>query len=127
MYDVIGYYPFDTTTETYGEPFCATCAPLHSEGVCDCCSAWTLATAQPIDSDMDSDTPTHCVICESIIPHTLTVDGVAYVFEALELGTGRPEILAMWRETYAEDMADTRREIERIGLEWAQEDALRGN
>ena len=54
-----------------------------------------------IDSTTEVDTPTHCAICERLIPHQLTEDGMTYVREHCENGTGRPEILAAWRDAYA--------------------------
>lgn len=106
-FDVIGFYP--NMGDFYGEPFCAACAPKHADNACadkgNCCSPWVLSDAGPIFRDSESDTPTHCVACEALIPHALTLDGAAYVWEALQIGTGRPEILAMWRKAYAADIA----------------------
>jgi hypothetical protein len=54
----------------------------------------------PIFSDSEADSPTHCTQCEALIPHALTNEGHRYVREALAENTGRPEILAMWKEAY---------------------------
>ena len=100
-FDVLGYYPL--LGDAYGEPFCADCAPWH--GVkCVCCQPWDIEKAAPIFRDSESDTPTHCVACEALIHHSLTTDGVGYVYEALQIGTGRPEILAVWRDAYAHEL-----------------------
>src|SRR5213595_2157138 len=36
-----------------------------------------------IFTDTESDTPTHCSVCESLIEHALTGEGYAYVTEAI--------------------------------------------
>lgn len=104
MYEALGFYPLHG--DAYGDPFCADCAPKHADGACtpECCTPWTLDEAEAITSDMEADAPTHCTACEALIHHSLTPDGAAYVWEALEIGTGRPEILAVWRDAYAREI-----------------------
>ena len=37
-----------------------------------------------IFADTESDSPIHCARCDSLIPHKLTPDGLAYVLEAIQ-------------------------------------------
>ena len=48
----------------------------------------------------ETDSPTHCENCEALIYQPLTSDGVEYVREAVKSNSGRPEVLATWREAY---------------------------
>lgn len=54
----------------------------------------------------EADAPTHCRLCEAVIPHALTDEGLTYVAETIASGEGRPEILAMWVEAYGTDLED---------------------
>lgn len=105
----IGFYPFSKGVGAYLEPVCADCYERHGmddEGGdrCDAltCCGWRRDDSEPIwETAGESDTPTHCAVCEALIPHRLTREGYAYVAEALALGSGRPDILAAWRAAYA--------------------------
>jgi hypothetical protein len=93
---VLGYYVDCDTAH------CADCVDLEGwEGFED----WDEPLA--ISAWDESDTPTHCAICESLIPHGLTSDGLAYVAEhfdrAVAVDGGRRCIVRAWVETYAED------------------------
>ena len=104
-----GYYPFIPRAGAYLDPLCASCFERHGlsdeDGDrCDSltCCGWRREDAEPIwEASGASDTPTHCVVCEALIPHPLTREGYAYVAEALLIGSGRPEILEAWRREYA--------------------------
>lgn len=60
----------------------------------------------PINYDDESDTPTHCSVCEALISHALTGDGLEYVWEGVtELlihDTGRACIVSQWWEEYGD-------------------------
>lgn len=95
----IGYYP--SAGDFHLDPACPDCHEAHGIDRCECCMAYVHDDSEPIFDDSSSDTPTHCTFCEAIIPHRLTREGYDYIAEALTFGQGRPEILAVWRETYA--------------------------
>lgn len=65
-----------------------------------------------ITSSDESDTPTHCGICEALIPHQLTNYGMDYVREALADAVkadnhfGRRAIVRAWVEEYLPEHAD---------------------
>jgi hypothetical protein len=63
----------------------------------------------------ESDTPTHCHVCEALIPHRLTPDGYAYVGERLRDhladGGGRAEIQRAWFDAYGDGLDDETREL----------------
>lgn len=68
----------------------------------------------------ESDTPTHCAVCEDLIPHALTPEGYAYVEEYLEHASthdGRRAIVRQWVEEYLED----EEALERV-KDWPLED-----
>lgn len=98
--DVLGYY--------YGEamagPFCMACHDAITEPG----AGWPAEYSEdhhPIFRDSESDAPTHCALCESLIPHALTPDGIEYVREAvrsLRDGDGRAETVRQWRDRYLE-------------------------
>jgi hypothetical protein len=48
----------------------------------------------------EADTPIHCGRCFTLLDCTLTDDGREYVREALADGSGDPEILRQWRDTF---------------------------
>ena len=54
----------------------------------------------------EADTPSHCELCEALIPHDLTPDGIEYVREAVQAciddapGAGRRGIVEQWRRQY---------------------------
>lgn len=50
---------------------------------------------------MESDTPTHCTDCGEVIRHRLTLDGRAYVADAVTFGGGDPDTLRAWLDAYA--------------------------
>lgn len=54
----------------------------------------------PIFYGTEADTPTHCARCGSLIPHSLTDDGYAYVRDQLRRPGGRPEVKAQWADAY---------------------------
>lgn len=101
MLEVIGYYPFMTGAGAYLEAACPSCHEAHGIDRCECCYGYAHDDSEPVYADTSSDTPTHCTHCEAIIPHRLTREGYGYVADALAFGSGRPEILAAWRATYA--------------------------
>ena len=49
----------------------------------------------------DSDTPDHCGQCGIFLENSLTGDGEQYVKDAIQNGTGDPEVLATWKEFYS--------------------------
>ena len=75
-----------------------------SELLCDqCTTAHQASDPENVGLGVfETDTPTHCDKCETLIFEPLTREGVEYVREALTLNDGRPEVLAIWRETYAD-------------------------
>ncbi len=83
----------------YGTFLCADCAywadpdETHSDD-------WA-----PLGID-ETDSPTHCEECKALIWEPLTSDGIAFVRAALARGDGRAEVLATWREAYAEYLTD---------------------
>lgn len=54
------------------------------------------------DGGGEADCPNHCDCCGVFLENPLTTDGVAYVLDALESGDGDPDVLAEWREFYAD-------------------------
>ena len=92
MYEPIGYYTPD------GDAICADCYGGHGE-------------ATPVFPDSETDSPSHCVQCEALIPEALTAEGIRYVREAVEARTtGRGCILRQWWEAYGDLMVDAYRE-----------------
>lgn len=93
--EVIGYYVGE---DMFG-PYCPNCyaATMTPDG-------------EPRESDTpifacghEADTPSHCGLCEALIPHDLTPDGVEYVRDAvrrLQAGEGREEIVRQWQDYY---------------------------
>lgn len=55
----------------------------------------------------ESDTPDHCDTCGVFLENPLTPDGVAYVRQALEDGTGNRSVLDTWREFYADELEES--------------------
>jgi hypothetical protein len=49
----------------------------------------------------ESDTPDHCGNCGVFLENSLTGDGEQYVKDAIQDGTGDPEVLATWKEFYS--------------------------
>jgi len=49
----------------------------------------------------ESDTPDHCGGCGIFLENPLTGDGEQYVKDAIQDGTGDPEVLATWKEFYS--------------------------
>ena len=88
--NVLGFYPV-IDGQIVEDAICIDC--VRSNQI-DVPQEW-----EPIFHDMEADTPTHCSMCEALIPHTLTTDGMEYVREAI-LSGGRPEILAQWIMEY---------------------------
>jgi hypothetical protein len=74
-------------------PFCADCIA----GMGDDQSG---PDFHPVFFTDEADTPTHCEKCEALMVHDLTPDGIAYVREALQAGTGRREVRDAWRNAY---------------------------
>ena len=101
MFEPIGYYPFMRGAGAFLDAACPECHERHGQDRCECCYGYDHADSEPIWDSTESDTPTHCVHCEALIPHRLTREGYAYVAESLVLGSGRPEILSEWRDAYA--------------------------
>jgi hypothetical protein len=54
-----------------------------------------------IFEDSESDTPDHCADCHAFLGTALTLDGYAYVVEALIGATGRPDVLREWFDAYS--------------------------
>jgi hypothetical protein len=52
------------------------------------------------DGGGESDSPQHCDMCGTFLDNPLTPDGLEYVKEALQRGTGAPDVLATWRDAY---------------------------
>lgn len=98
MMRAIGYYP--SAGSFYLDAACPSCHEKHGAGRCSCCVQYVHDESEPVFHDSESDTPTHCAFCESLIPHRLTPDGREYVAEALHVGSGRADILAAWSEAY---------------------------
>lgn len=97
----LGYYP--VRSDVILDPMCPLCVPKHADGACppSCCAPWSLANAEPIFHDTESDTPTHCAECSELIPHALTRDGLEYVADAVTFGGGDPDVLRAWLNEYA--------------------------
>lgn len=66
---------------------------------CEDCVPGDVEDHDPIWSWSESDTPTHCAKCESLIPHTLTSDGLEYVAEHYRDDPESP-IVAQWVAEY---------------------------
>jgi hypothetical protein len=73
-----------------------------------------------IFNDTESDTPTHCVKCQAVIRHDLTVDGTTYVTDAIaefisDGSSHDADCMAQWWDAYSDtlDAADLREIIER--------------
>lgn len=75
----------------------------------------TLADENTFDSDQypkgpysngggESDTPQHCDHCGAFLDNPLTDDGRQYVAAALADGRGAPDILAIWRVRYSDQL-----------------------
>lgn len=54
----------------------------------------------------EADTPSHCSVCDALIPHELTPDGIEYVREAVRDAAENPDdtwragIAGQWRDYY---------------------------
>lgn len=80
----------------------------------DCAQA--VANSDPIGSDTESDTPTNCRDCETLIQHALTDEGYRYVRDAImdffsarfmsNEVAGRACILRGWWEAYGPEAFD---------------------
>ena len=80
-YEILGHYPVYGDLQL-GDPVCAHCRDTKGHGsICECCTEWV--ESEPIFADSESDTPTFCTICESLIPHGLTQEGISYIAELL--------------------------------------------
>jgi len=61
-------------------------------------------------ADSESDTPTHCAVCETLIDHGLTSDGYAYVADAIlrhvesKGKDGRACIVRAWYMEYGDGL-----------------------
>ena len=101
---VIGYYI------TCDDAICEECAPADFED--GDYSEWRGFEdwSEPIAilSDTESDTPTHCAECESLIGHALTSDGYEYVAEHIANAArddgGRRCITRQWWERYGSEL-----------------------
>jgi hypothetical protein len=108
--DPIGYWL------TCDDAVCTACAP--SGFAEDDFSEWPGFESwdEPliITAEDESDSPTHCSVCESLIEHRLTSDGYAYVAQAMaehlsemdshpDDRTGRACILKAWWNAYGDD------------------------
>lgn len=52
------------------------------------------------DGGGEADYPQHCGSCGEFLENPLTEDGIEYVKQAIEDGTGNAAILAQWKEFY---------------------------
>jgi hypothetical protein len=52
----------------------------------------------------EADSPQHCDRCWRLLDFSLTSDGIEYVREALQDGSGDPQVLAEWREAFADQL-----------------------
>ena len=91
MYEPIGFYTQD------GDPICADCHDGNPDDAA-------------VFPDSETDYPSHCRKCETLIPEALTADGVRYVAYALTAPTGRECILAQWWEAYGDLVVDAYRD-----------------
>ena len=58
----------------------------------------------PWFEDESIDYPAHCGECHVFLENRLTADGVHYLEQAFSLPDGRADVLALWREFYADDL-----------------------
>jgi hypothetical protein len=85
---------------------------MHGPYCPDCYAEMGLAggdTDTPIFAyGHEADAPSHCAVCEALIPHDLTPDGIEYVREAVREAaenpgdTWRAMITGQWRDRYLE-------------------------
>lgn len=79
-----------------GEHYCDNCTPTKDENNND---------VQPIFAESETDSFSHCCVCEELIPENLTVAGMDAVLRKMEAylihREGRPEILHQWAERVA--------------------------
>lgn len=82
----------------------AECADCHDPDAWAGFEDWV----EPIHifAGTEADAPTHCTVCEALIPHALTEEGLAYVAEMLADDGGRPEIEAQWVEEYGNQLEE---------------------
>jgi len=91
LMEILGYYPV-INQEIIQDPICADCVKFNGHGKnCPCCEPWDIDAAEPIFSWTESDTPTFCTACSSLIPHNLTREGLEYVRDWLQDPGGLPE------------------------------------
>jgi hypothetical protein len=99
MYEPIGFYVDCDAAE---------CAYCHEPESWKGFESWTEPLA--IFADSEADTPTHCAVCEELIPHALTPDGYAYVRESLieaqRDSRGRQCIVRQWVEEYLDEESE---------------------
>jgi hypothetical protein len=66
-------------------------------------------------AESEADSPTHCHVCEALIPHRLTREGCADVAERLrehlDGNGGRAEIQRAWFDAYGDGLDDETREL----------------
>lgn len=78
MNNILGYYPVigDSIMEN---AICDVCVNHRGHGSsCTCCGQWDIDQAELIFSWSESDTPTWCCVCDSLIEHNLTGYGLEY-------------------------------------------------
>lgn len=93
--NVLGYYPV-INDQISDDAICADCQRFVVQHT----GQPTPPEWEPIFYNMEADTPTHCVGCRALIPHELTSEGYAYVWSALQEGTGDREVLDAWKDLY---------------------------
>jgi len=92
-FDANGYYVF--IDETPVMPLCDQCAKENYS-----LEQLNTANFSPLGQDGETDSPTHCELCEALIVEPLTPYGIEYVRDAIAANDGRPEILAAWKMAY---------------------------
>lgn len=117
----------------YGQPigyYIASQGELTGDAICDRhVTEEEERDGEPITHDMEADTPTHCLVCEDLIPHALTSDGFEYVGEYMAnafAGDGRPTIIRQWVIEYGADVPDAyfRDAVRNVVEDWPLSDAL---
>lgn len=107
MYERIGYYL---------NPDDAVCTDDAPAGFADDnFSSWSgfrgWESPAVIFDHEESDSPTHCSVCGTLIPHALTPDGYASIMETITSdladGTGRPEIYGQWWDEYGQNLDES--------------------